>query len=302
MAGTNSVRSIVAAELGQAVSPATAELARTIRLRHAGGAVAVMFYGSCLRQPDGDLGDALLDFYLLVDDYRAAYEHAWLAIANRLLPPNVFYCETDWPGGRLRAKYVVISLTDFVRGCGEETENVSIWARFSQPARLVWSRDPATAERVVDACAAAVRTMLGRVRPLLAGTTDAETLWVRAFKETYAAELRAESGERARQIYDADRDRYVQLAAAVVAESPPPACTSEQAEQEWRRRRRLGKLLNYARLAKAAFTFDGGVDYVMWKVRRHSGVVIPVTDWQRRHPLLSAPCLAWRLYRRGAFR
>jgi hypothetical protein len=30
-------------------------------------------------------------------------------------------------------------------------------------------------------------------------------------------------------------------------------------------------------------------------------VVLPVTDWQRRHPLLSAPVLAWRLYRLGAF-
>ncbi len=53
---------------------------------------------------------------------------------------------------------------------------------------------------------------------------------------------------------------------------------------------------------KATFTFDGALDYVLWKVRRHSGVVLPVTDWQRRHPLLAAPVLAWRLYRLGAFR
>ena len=144
--------------------------------------------------------------------------------------------------------------------------------------------------------------MLARVRPLLPGIVDAETLWVRAFRETYAAELRAESGERARHIYLADRERYAQLASAVIAGSPPPSRSPEQAERDWRHRRRLGKLLNYARLVKAAFTFDGGVDYVMWKVRRHSGVVIPVTDWQRRHPVLAAPGLAWRLYRRGAFR
>jgi len=53
---------------------------------------------------------------------------------------------------------------------------------------------------------------------------------------------------------------------------------------------------------KATFTFDGALDYVLWKVKRHSGVVLPVTDWQRRHPLLSAPVLAWKLYRLGAFR
>ena len=32
----------------------------------------------------------MLDFYLIVSDYRAAYGRRWLALANRLVPPNVF--------------------------------------------------------------------------------------------------------------------------------------------------------------------------------------------------------------------
>jgi len=78
--------------------------------------------------------------------------------------------------------------------------------------------------------------------------------------------------------------------------------TADASAAAWRRRRRTSKLLNFARLVKATFTFDGALDYVLWKVKRHSGVVLPVSDWQRRHPLLSAPVLAWKLYRRGAFR
>ena len=297
-----SVIDIVAAELGQPVSPAVVVMSTAIRQRHAKAAVGVLFYGSCLRRLEGEIESALLDFYLLVDDYAAAYDRAWLAWANKLLPPNVFYCEADWNGSRLRAKYVVISLADFDRGCRPETENVSIWARFSQPARLVWSRDQATAAKVAQACETAARTMLGRVLPLLPGTREAEALWIRAFQETYAAELRAESGERARQIFEVDRGRYIALTAAVTAEIGIPNQSKAEAERAWRRRRRRGKALNYARLVKAAFTFDGGVDYVLWKVRRHSGVVVTVSDWQRRHPLLSAPGLAWQLYRRGAFR
>jgi hypothetical protein len=42
--------------------------------------------------------------------------------------------------------------------------------------------------------------------------------------------------------------------------------------------------------------------YILWKIERHSGVKATATPWQRRHPLLAAPGLAWRLYRRGAFR
>jgi hypothetical protein len=68
------------------------------------------------------------------------------------------------------------------------------------------------------------------------------------------------------------------------------------------RRRRLGKTLNLLRIVKGIFTFDGGLDYALWKIKRHSGKTVPVTEWQRRHPLLAAPGLAWRLYRMGAFR
>ena len=206
------VLEIVTAELGQPIGPAVTAIATEIRQRHAKAAVALLFYGSGLRGAGTDFSDALLDFYVLVDDYAAAYDKAWLATANRLLPPNVFYCEADWGVQRVRAKYVVISLADFQRGCSAKTENVSIWARFSQPARLVWSRDAVTTEAVVHACAVSVRTMLSRVWPLLPDTKDAEALWVRAFQETYAAELRAETADRARQIFAADRDRYVKLA------------------------------------------------------------------------------------------
>ena len=59
----------------------------------------------------------------------------------------------------------------------------------------------------------------------------------------------------------------------------------------WALRRACGKALNALRLAKAAFTFEGGADYIAWKIERHSGVALELADWQRRHPLLAAPAL-----------
>jgi hypothetical protein len=53
---------------------------------------------------------------------------------------------------------------------------------------------------------------------------------------------------------------------------------------------------------KAAFTFDDGAVYILWKIERHSGVGIELSDWQRRHPILASTTLFWRLYRKGAFR
>jgi hypothetical protein len=61
-----------------------------------------------------------------------------------------------------------------------------------------------------------------------------------------------------------------------------------------------GKPLNIARLAKAAFTFEGAARYAAWKIQRHTGIEIPVTPFAERYPLLAAPGAWWRLRRRQA--
>ena len=293
---------LIAQELAQPVPAAVRTVADAVRARHAAAALGVLFYGSCLRKPESLLADSLLDFYLLVDDYRPAYRGALMAFANKVLPPNVFYLEAQHEGTILRCKYAVISLAQFQDGMLRATDNVSLWARFSQQSRLVWSRDAATIEPVAAACAEAVLTMLGNALPLVGSGASAETVWQRAFEETYRAEVRSEGPSRAAELVDADIERYRRTFALARDAIGGSAASAEGCAAAWRRRRRTSKLLNLARLVKATFTFDGALDYVLWKVKRHSGVALPVTDWQRRHPLLSAPVLAWKLYRRGAFR
>lgn len=293
---------LIAQELAQPVPAAVRTMAEAVRARHADAALGVLFYGSCLRKPESLLPDSLLDFYLLVDDYKQAYRGSLMALANCVLPPNVFYLEAQHEGATLRCKYAVISLAQFQDGMSRMAENVSLWARFSQQSRLVWARDPQTIRPVAAACAEAALTMLSNALPLVGNDASAETMWQRAFEETYRAELRSEGLSRAAELVSADLERYRrthELVRHLIGDRPAGAAACAAA---WRRRRRISKLLNLARLVKATFTFDGALDYVLWKVKRHSGVVLPVTDWQRRHPLLSAPVLAWRLYRRGAFR
>ena len=70
----------------------------------------------------------------------------------------------------------------------------------------------------------------------------------------------------------------------------------------WALRRLQGKILSVLRLMKAAYTFQGGVDYLIWKIERHSGVKIELTPQERRHPILTGLRAFWRLYRQGAFR
>ncbi|MFL6730856.1 MAG: hypothetical protein ACJ8EP_00750, partial [Sphingomicrobium sp.] len=122
------LRALVAEELAQPVDARVSAMATAIATKHGTASRAVLFYGSCLRQ--SQLEGLMLDFYLIVSDYRSAYEKSWLAAANRLIPPNVFYFEH----GGLVAKYAVLSETDFHRLNGPETSNVSVWARFAQPS------------------------------------------------------------------------------------------------------------------------------------------------------------------------
>jgi hypothetical protein len=282
------LRALVAEELSLPVDPRVAALAKAIAAKHGAASRAVLFYGSCLREQK--LEGLMLDFYLIVSDYRAAYGKSWLAAANRLIPPNVFYFEH----GGLAAKYAVLSERDFRRLNGPETRSVSVWARFAQPSRLVWAKNKAAGEAAIEAVSRAAPTLLGA-----AGRRKGEKpldWWRRAFVLTYSAELRAERKGRSISVVDANRQRYVRFTAAAAA------AIEREPRGSWRRRRIEGKALSVVRLAKASATFAGGADYIVWKINRHAGTDIRLKPWQQRHPLLAAMSLLPKLIRSGAIR
>jgi hypothetical protein len=283
------LRQLVEDELSIAVDPKVGAMAKAIAAEHGDASRAVLFYGSCLREKQ--LDGLMLDFYLIVSDYRAAYRKRWLAKANALIPPNVFPFQHD----NLAAKYAVLSQADFHRLNGPETRNVSVWARFAQPSRLVWARDEEARNKAVDAVARAAPTLLGAAQPLPEG--DELAPWRRAFELTYSAELRAEQKGRSGSIVDTDPDRYrrfLKPALAAIDQNAPSG--------GWVRRRMEGKLLSVMRLMKASATYAGGAEYIAWKINRHAGTDIKLQPWQKRHPLLAAISLLPRLLRSGAIR
>lgn len=305
------ISDLVAAELAEPVEPRVVAMAAAVAARYGAASRAVLFYGSCLRE--ANLDGLMLDFYLIVSDYREAYGKGWLSFANRLIPPNVFPFEHDG----LVAKYAVLSEADFARLASTDTRNVSVWARFAQPSRLVWSSDRAAAARATDTVSHAAPALLAAARPMLDDGLTVEALWEQAFALTYAAELRAERKTRAGSVVGADPDRYrrftvpalaaVRIDAAISGETlrfALPATVAERAtgRRLWARRRREGKALTLIRLAKATTTYAGGIDYLAWKISRHSGTAIDIRPWQRRWPILGAIALLPRLLLKGAVR
>jgi hypothetical protein len=257
-----------------------------------------------------------MDFYAVVDNLRRANGGVLAAAGNRLLPPNVFYLEVPYDGARVRCKYAVVTLTQLARLVRAGTLQNYFWGRFCQPTAVPFARGAGMRDKLAEVLADAVTAMVASTAPLFDAPFTARDLWVRALAESYGAELRPESAHRPAQVHDANAARYAALSGPALAAAgflaaadadgrfAPVAGLRERrrARRAWIARRLLGKTLNVLRLLKAVFTFEGGADYVAWKIQRHSGVRLDLSDWQRRHPLLASPVLALRYWRKGAFR
>ncbi|WP_349616337.1 hypothetical protein [Azotobacter salinestris] len=297
----------------QSARPVAGELHRLCaeaRARFGDTLVALLFYGSCLRS--GNPGEGLVDLYAIVDDYSRASPSRLLRLANAWLPPNILLLRTRMADGRLlQAKCAVLSLADLERGTARWFQSY-LWGRFAQPSRLVYCRNAQSERRIQEALARAVLTLLGQALPCQEPRFDSESLWRRALALSYGCELRPESADRPARLVRHDREHYrclTRAAASALAgleaiageadlyRNRLPAAACRQGRRRWRLRRLQGRLLNLARLAKASFTFELGVDYVVWKLQRHLGQPVEVSPRLRRHPLIFGWPLLWRLLR-----
>jgi len=292
---------------------AMSSLLAALQQRHHHNIKAVLFYGSCLRS--GDLYDGLVDLYVLVDDYRRAHASTVSAWTNALLPPNVYYMEAATAEGTVRCKYAVLTLNDLERGCSKRWFQSYIWGRFAQPVALAWSAEEGVSTRVRAALVDAARTFLDNTRSLVEPSGAVREWWITGLAASYRTELRAESGSRATELVDLGLDYYLaitqEVAASLEVELDSNAGSLAYQIQKspervgaarWRVRRLQGKTLSVLRLLKALFTFAGGLDYIAWKLERHSGKPIQIPDRVRRWPLIFIWGLMWRLYRDGVFK
>jgi hypothetical protein len=278
------------ASLAREVSPEIHAMAVVLRLRHP-GAVAILAYGSCLRGVAAV--DTLMDFYVLTENFSGVSRNIISRVACCIVPPNVYYAETEFAGQRLRAKYALLPLRLFAKWMARGTHNPYFWARFAQPSALVYARDDKTEDDVVASISDAMRTAFANAKALTA-ETDELAIWTAGFNATYQSEFRSEKTNRAAGIVSAAPDYYREAARLLASETPIHANETL--------RRLTGKGWSILRLIKAAFTFQGGADYIAWKIERHSGEKIILTDWQRRHPVIAGLLLLPALLRRGAIR
>ena len=281
----------------------------------------ILFYGSCLHK--GEDLEGLFDLYVLVNSYDSVNRNFMHAALNKLLPPNVFYLEVpfeDQTGDQtVRAKYAVLSLDDLQKGTSRRWFHSYLWARFCQPTTIVYLRNAKVAEQVNYAFTQAVVTFVSRVLPRMPQEFTIRELWSRGLALTYRSEFRPEQADQQVRLFDARPDYFKEVTCRAFDGLPYqvkkihnqeaslysaiiPSSVRFLSRLTWALRIVQGKVLSVLRLVKGTLTFDGGVDYILWKIKRHSGVTMEASPFLKRHPVLAMCVLSFRLYRRGGVR
>jgi len=150
---------------------------------------------------------------------------------------------------------------------------------------------------------------------VVAGSIENE-LWLAGLAASYRTELRSERPEKLQRLYSDEAEYLAAVTAAGAApcgyaapdaagigyRNPLPTSRRRTGRAAWRVRQVTGTLLSFLRILKSAYTFEGGLDYAIWKLERQSGRCIVIPPHVRARPWRHAPGFFWRLYRDGIFR
>ena len=236
-------------------------LLEEIRQKHGEALQAILVYGSWLRGKR----DTMLDFYVLVEDYRTL-DSAWQGWMCKLLPPNVYHIHhtSDQPqpdSHELRAKYALLTLDRFCEAMKSDFHSY-FWARFAQPCKVLYARDERTQNQLKEAFSNAAANFINRVLPTMENSFNSERLWTHGLALTYQCELRTESSNRGESIYDFNPGYYDEITRSFAATSATLNATDndntyrrqssgfavKKSAFSWWARRVQGKVLSVMRL------------------------------------------------------
>jgi hypothetical protein len=274
-----------------------------------GEVAGVVFYGSRRTQAARADAHSAYDIFLVLRSYRAAYKALadagrigrppWLlAFLNTFLPPNQVSLRFGNPP--LHLKCCVLSLRAFLRETSPRRQDHFCIGRLFQPCAILYAADADTSERLVGALVSAFEETYRWGRPWLPERFDAEAYGRRLLEVSLGREIRPEPSGRAEALWRAQREEQVPLFGLLLDDlrargdlrEAAPAGYALLKPVSWGER--VGLRVYFVRsLVRATLrwlkhvaTFEGWLDYLLRKARRHSGEDIVLTEHERRYPLL----------------
>jgi hypothetical protein len=295
----------------EAPRPAVAApVAHLVRLAP-GCLYGVIFFGSRRTGASGADSFSAHDLFVVVEAYTPFYRAlhasgivhrhpATLATVSRLLPPSQVSLRLDGEDGLpFHAKCSVIDVASFRRETSRARRDHFCMGRLFQPTEVVYAKDAAAADDLLDALLRALEETYRWVRPWLPPSFDAQVYGRTLLEVSLSGEIRPEPAGRAQALFAAQRGEtvpvYERLLEGLAAEGElragPRGFVLDRAvgaRERLRWRAYFGRSLARATLrwAKHVFTFEGWLDYIVHKVRRHGGGDVELSARERRMPLV----------------
>jgi hypothetical protein len=278
--------------------------------------VAVLHYGS-RAQGRKPRADSAFDFFIIVDDYRAAYESLAASVGTsysprtasalaHVLPPNVIAI-TDKQGSGHRAKCCVISLAHFARACSPRRKDHFVQGRLFQFVVMPWVRDSDAAWAIRAAVGEARAGTFAWGRPSLPPRFTVDQYVHAVLSRSLEGEIRPEVGDHARTLADAQQEplraiygpllQHLASRGELVTETPgdtetgsvvyrlrAPVTAFERTKTAWYFR--LSKARATTRLIKHVVLYEGWLDYIVRKIERSGDTKIELTPREQRWPLI----------------
>ena len=223
------------------------------------------------------------------------------ALLNAVMPPNQISLKLPTAEhGTIHAKCSVISQTALARETSQSRHDHFCAGRLFQPAEVAYARDSRARSALVAMLESARRLTLGWGRPFLPASFDVETYCQSLLRFSLGQEIRPEPMGRADQLFASQRRLLLEPYAALLAELADSGDLSRVGDGRYALARPTGgaeqarhalffrwsKVRATARWAKYIVTYEGWLDYIIRKVRRHSGLQIALVDQQRRWPVV----------------
>jgi hypothetical protein len=319
-AGVQALREAVAARaLSAGDDPALDEAAQELALASAGTLDGLIFFGSRRTGATGTNAWSAYDVFVIVHRYRPFYEAMrrrglsgkgarLMSLVSCWLPPTQYSIRFE--GSAVHLKAAVIRSDTFRRETSPRRRDHFCIGRLFQPSRILYARDGATREALVDDLASAHAETWRWSRPWLPAQFDADGYGGNALRVSMSWEVRPESQDRAKALWDAQREEQTPVFEALLSElvARGELVSAAGTEGLWSparpvSRRETWRLKLYFRRSivrsttrwlKHVLSFEGWLDYILRKAQRHGGEPVELTERERRWPLI----FLWpRLYR-----
>lgn len=268
--------------------------------------VAVLLYGSCL-SASMKKASSFRDFFVVVDDYRTVAKGAIDSIVLPWLPPNLRYQIIEHAGMRIDAKYHLLTLREFQNMSSSTAPDLYVIGRMSKRVGIVHARDEDARMAIQEALGNAFFANARISLPLVTEPVTFVELIHTFLKTSYLSELRLETKDKITEIHDSEREHYDTLYGLLVESlvesgdlTMAGGLYSRRASGTWSRRTTKwyltkSKIRHMARFPKMIRDMDNWMEQLAGKYERTVGKPAPLTDFDRRHKLLTMVKFFYRM-------